>query len=252
MPNWDSPALLALVGLTFVLAGFVKGVIGLGLPTIAMGLLSLALPPAQAAALLVVPSLVTNIWQLAAGPSFAALARRLWTMMAGVCGGVWAGSGLLAGEYARGATLGLGAALIVYAISGLASIRPRARRAHEIWLSPLAGAITGVITAATGVFVIPAGPYLQAIGLEKEELVQALGLSFTVSTLALAASLADAGVLEMAVFTASLMALIPALAGMLLGQWLRLRVRPEVFRRMFFSGLLALGAYIVTRSLIGP
>ncbi|MDR6287867.1 putative membrane protein YfcA [Inquilinus ginsengisoli] len=66
------------IALTFLLAGFVKGVLGLGLPTVAMGLLGLAMAPAQAAALLVVPSLVTNLWQLFAGPRFGGLLRRLW------------------------------------------------------------------------------------------------------------------------------------------------------------------------------
>jgi uncharacterized protein len=58
-------AIFSLVAITsiFVLAGFVKGVIGLGLPTVAMGLLALLMTPAQAAAVLVVPSFLTNIWQ---------------------------------------------------------------------------------------------------------------------------------------------------------------------------------------------
>ena len=60
----SSDPLLVLVAVcsTFLLAGFVKGVIGLGLPTISMGLLSMVMPPAQAAAILVVPSFVTNAW----------------------------------------------------------------------------------------------------------------------------------------------------------------------------------------------
>ena len=37
----------------------------------------------------------------------------------------------------------------------------------------------------------------------------------------------------------SLLALLPALAGMALGQWVRLRVQPELFKKIFFSGLLA-------------
>ncbi len=48
----------------------------------------------------------------------------------------------------------------------------------------MTGTVTGLIASVTGVFVIPSVPYLQAIGLEKEELLQALGLSFTISTLA--------------------------------------------------------------------
>ncbi len=74
-------------GFTFLLAGLVKGIVGMGLPTVAMGLLSLALPPAEAAAILIVPSLVTNVWQLLAGPACGALMRRLWSMMAGVVAG---------------------------------------------------------------------------------------------------------------------------------------------------------------------
>ena len=69
-------------------------------------------------------------------------------------------------------------------------------KAWEPILGPIVGAITGLITAATGVFVIPAVPFLQGIGLEKEELVQALGLSFTVSTLALAVNVGVEGGLQ--------------------------------------------------------
>src|SRR5882757_8042079 len=109
-----------LAAATFLLAGLVKGVIGMGLPTVAMGLLAIVLPPAEAAALLVVPSLVTNIWQLLAGPRFMALARRLSTMMLAVMLGTIAGVGILAGDTAGLASLGLGIALAIYAVVGLA------------------------------------------------------------------------------------------------------------------------------------
>jgi hypothetical protein len=79
-----------LVAGTFLFAGLVKGVVGLGLPTVAMGLLGLAMPPVEAAALLLVPSLVTNVWQLLAGPRFGGLLRRLWPMMLGVVAGTLA------------------------------------------------------------------------------------------------------------------------------------------------------------------
>jgi hypothetical protein len=88
------------IAATFLLAGMVKGVVGLGLPTVAMGLLGLVMPPVEAAALLLVPSLVTNVWQLLAGPRFGALLRRLRGMMLGVCVGTWAGAGLIAGGVA--------------------------------------------------------------------------------------------------------------------------------------------------------
>jgi uncharacterized membrane protein YfcA len=98
----------------------------------------------------------------------------------------------------------------------------------EAWLSPVVGATTGLVTAATGVFVMPAVPYLQGLGLGKENLVQALGLAFTVSTFSLAASLSLDGAFKPAVAAASFDALVPAVVGILFGQWIRSRIRPEV------------------------
>lgn len=244
-------SLLLLAAFAFLLAGFVKGVIGMGLPTVAMGLLGLVLPPAEAAALLVVPSLVTNVWQLAAGPRFVALIRRLWPMMIGVCVGTWLGTGMgLLARDAGGAGMALGVALIAYAVAGLALPRLRLPGRLEPLLGPPVGAATGLVTAATGVFVLPAVPYLQALALDRDELVQALGLSFTVSTLALAAGLAGGGAFGPAIAGTSLLALAPALAGMAAGQHIRRLVRPETFRRCFFLGLLALGAYLAARPLL--
>jgi len=244
------PALIAAIAATFTLAGFVKGVIGLGLPTIAMGLLGSLMPPATAAALLVIPSIVTNLWQMAGGPGLRPLLRRLWPLLAGVCLGSWAGAGLLTGANTRGAMAGLGAALVAYAVIGLLPWKlPRVPPRHEGWAGPLVGTATGLVTGATGVFVIPAVPYLGALGLSRDELVQALGLSFTVSTLALAAALGGAGVFDAGLAQGSVLAVLPALAGMALGNALRRRVSPEAFRRWFFLGLLALGAQLLARGL---
>jgi uncharacterized membrane protein YfcA len=242
--------LFAAIAATFTLAGFVKGVIGLGLPTIAMGLLGSLMAPAAAAALLIMPSIVTNIWQMAGGRGLAPLLRRLWPMLAGVCVGSWAGAGLLTGSNTGTAMTGLGTALLAYAAIGLMPWKlPRIPPRHEPWAGPLVGTATGLVTGATGVFVIPAVPYLGALGLSRDELVQALGISFTVSTLALALALGTAGVFSTGLAWGSLVALLPALIGMGLGNALRRRVSPETFRRWFFLGLLALGVQLLARGL---
>jgi hypothetical protein len=225
-----------LIGATFLLAGVVKGVIGMGLPTVAMGLLAVVLPPAEAAALLVIPSLVTNVWQLVTGPSFGALARRLWLMMAGVFVGTIAGIGVLAGDKAGLAGMALGIALALYAVVGLAGFRMSVPGRRESWLGPVIGATTGMVTGATGVFTIPAVPYLQAIGLERDDLIQALGLWRV-----------DAW--HWGSVWASLLALVPALLGMQAGTVLRQRIAAATFRRVFFVGLLLLGIYLVVERL---
>ena len=238
-------ALSLLVLATFIMAGLIKGVIGLGLPTVAMGLLGLAMAPSQAAALLIIPATLTNVWQLAFGGHLRGLLKRLWPMLLMIFLGTGIGTGLIGMTGGHWVVRGLGAALLLYALSGLLLPTLQVNPRHEPWLGPVCGVVTGVITSATGVFVIPAVPYLQALGLNRDELVQALGLSFTVSTLALAGGLFWRGALGAAELNASLLALIPALLGMWLGQWLRQRISAGLFKRVFFLGLGALGTHLL-------
>ncbi|KVT87789.1 hypothetical protein WT25_06760 [Burkholderia territorii] len=238
---------LTIVVLVFLLAGAVKGMIGLGLPTIAMGLLTLAMPPSAAASLLLVPSFITNVWQLWLGPSFGSLLRRLWPLLAGLTIGTLTGTltglpALAAGSAWTHAALGV--VLVAYGCWGLAAARLPAPGRHEKWLSAVAGYLTGVMTAATGVFVVPAVPYLQALRLPKDDLIQALGLSFTASTVALALQLRVTGALQTVDLGVSVLALVPALAGMMGGQYARRVMSENAFKRCFFVGMIALGAYM--------
>jgi uncharacterized membrane protein YfcA len=244
-----APSILAFVLAVFVLAGFTKGIIGLGLPTISMGLLAIVLSPVEAAALLILPSLVTNAWQMVDGSHLRSLLRRLWPLNLGVCIGTWLGWAFISGPGGPYGALALGVALMAYAVAGLAALKLSVPASSEAWLGPVAGAVTGVITAATGVFVVPAVPYLQAIGLTRDELVQALGLSFTVSTLALAVLLGGSG-LGLGLAWPSAAGVVAALVGMRLGQAVRARLSPQTFRLGVFVGLLALGAYLAARGLV--
>lgn len=239
-------ALLFILGV-FILAGTVKGVVGLGLPTVAVGLLGIVMAPREAAALLVVPSLVTNIWQLAAGPAIGPLVRRLWPMLAGIGAGTLAGGALLPPMGSANGVAVLGGALILYALSGLTSFTLHVTPRAEPVAGPLTGVATGLITAATGVFVIPAVPYLGGLKLERDALIQALGLAFTASTCALAVSLLAAGAMPVQAAGTSVLAVAPALAGMWFGQRIRIHIRPQVFRRCFFIGLLGLGLHLALR-----
>src|SRR3954469_4753302 len=113
----DSSFILAVAGVAFVLAGFVKGVLGQGLPTVAIGLLSLIMSPGEAAALVVIPALLTNIWQGWFGPSLMPLIWRLWpTLLASFVGTFVAtalGLGLLTPEAVTMACKALGQAVII-------------------------------------------------------------------------------------------------------------------------------------------
>jgi uncharacterized membrane protein YfcA len=243
-------SMLILIASAFLLAGFIKGVIGLGLPTVAMGLLALTMPPGQAIAIVIIPAIITNIWQTFGGPYLRDIMRRLWPLMVGTVIGIWLNGGLLTGPYAAYGTVILGALLVIYAIVGLSKISFKVARRDEKWIGGIVGLVTGVISAATGVQVIPSMPFMQAIGMEKDELVQALGVFFTVATVALAFNITAAGLLTAATALPGAVAMAASFAGMFIGQAVRTRMQPEVFRRWFLIAMIFLGLYLAVGGIL--
>ena len=241
----ESHAFLFFIAGVFMLAGFVKGVVGLGLPTVAMGLLAVTMAPSQALAIVIVPAVITNIWQTFVGSYLRDIVRRLWPLLIGTALGIWLNRGSLTGPYAHYLPIALGILLVLYAIMGLGKFAFTVASRNEKWIGGIVGVVTGVISAATGVQVIPSMPFMQAIGMEKDELVQALGVFFTVATLALAFSLSSSGVLSAATALPGAVAMVCSFTGVFVGQAVRSRMQPEAFRRWFLIAMIFLGLYLV-------
>jgi uncharacterized membrane protein YfcA len=238
---------LVVVTVVFVLAGVVKGVIGLGLPTIAMGLLGALMTPNRAAAILVVPALLTNVWQMWEGPALKLLLRRLWPMLVCALLGTLPAAGILTKANVRSTTALLGAVLVVYALMSLIGVHFKVSPRAEPLLGPLVGLTTGLVNGATGIFVMPGAPYVQALSLGKDELVQAMAISAFVSTVALALGLGLNSGLGGAVAAPTLVALVSAFVGMATGKALRWRLSVIAFRRWVFFALLGLGGSMIAR-----
>ena len=146
-------ATVLLVALSLFCGGWVKGVFGMGLPTVALGLLSLTMPPVEAATLIVVPTLATNAWQFATGPQPVAVAARFAILLVGVAIGTVLGVGFLTGSHTALVSLALSGVLILYAAVGMLSARLRVSGNAETWASPVVGFATGIVNGATGVSV---------------------------------------------------------------------------------------------------
>jgi uncharacterized membrane protein YfcA len=238
--------LLIFIAAVFLLAGFVKGMIGLGLPTVAMGLLAVAMPPAHALAIVIVPGILTNIWQTFAGPYFLGIVRRLWPLLLGLAAGIRLNAGMMTGPYARYGTVLIGILLVIYAIISLRKFVVTVRPQDEKWIGGAIGLTTGVISGAIGVQVIPSMPFLQALGMKKDELIQALGVFFTVATLVQAFNLSAAGLLNESTALPGVIALASSFTGMAIGQSVRTRLEPEAFRRWFLISMILLGIYLAS------
>ena len=236
---------LLIVAATLLLDGAVKGVVGFGLPTVVLALLTVAFGLPQAMALMLILSVVTNLWQAGTGGHAKVILARIWPFLLLATLTIWFGAEALSRVELHLLSALLGLLLIVYATVSLAGLHFSLNSRHARWAAPLFGGVNGILTGLTGSFVVPGVMYLQALGLPRDMLVQAMGMLFLASTLALGVALQGQGFLTMELGGLSAAALLPALIGMWLGQRLRNRLSEAVFRRVFFAALLILGAYII-------
>ena len=245
------PVIVAAIIATFLLAGMVKGVIGLGLPTVSLGLLTAVLDLPTAMALLIVPSFATNLWQALVGGNGFVILRRVWPFLVMATVTVWVGA-LALTRWDLSLLSGLlGVLLVTYAGLNLSGVRLSIPPQREVWVGPAFGVANGVLTGMTGSFVVPGVLFLQAIGLSRDMLVQAMGMLFTASTVALAVALRGNNLLSAELGLVSLAALAPAILGMIVGQRVRRRLSEARFRQVFFLALLGLGTYIIVRAALG-
>ena len=238
------------ISATFLLAGTVKGVIGLGLPTLSLGLLTAALDLTTAMALLIIPSFITNLWQAIAGGNTRELLRRLWPFLLMATITVWPGAMALTRLDLALLSILLGGLLVSYSILSMVGFRLSITSRSEAWAGPVFGTVNGIITGMTGSFVVPGVMYLQSIGLPRDTLIQAMGILFTASTVALAFALHTNKLLTPELGLVSAMAVVPAAVGMVAGQRIRRKLPGARFRRIFFIAILLLGVYIILQTLL--
>ena len=236
---------------TFLLAGAVKGIIGLGLPTISLAMLTLTIGLPNAMALILMPSLITNLWQAMVGGNGRVILRRIWLFLLMASAFVWLGASALTRIDLEMLSALLGVLIVIYSLVSLAGWRFKITTQQETWLGPLVGSVNGILTGMTGAFVVPGVFYLQTIGLARDKLIQAMGMLFTVSTLALGVSLQANNLLTIELGQMSLAATLPAIVGMAIGQRIRKKLPEKQFRHVFFISLLILGGYIFFKAAHG-
>lgn len=240
---------LIILCLVFIFAGFVKGIIGLGFPTIVLASLSLAIGLRDSMAIMLLPCFLTNVYQGSIGGSFQKIIRRLWSYFALAICGIWVTTGFVAGIQGEIRLILLGTIVFTYGILGITRVKLMVPRSMEWWLSPVLGSVNGILTGLTGTFVVPGVLYMQSLGLQKDELIQAMGIFFLLSTLGLGAGLWENQLTSTRIILLSGVAVIPSFIGMVCGQKVRSYLPEMSFRYVFFFSLILLGCFIMYRQI---
>lgn len=234
----------------FFLGGLVKGTVGIGMKAIILGLMATVVELPVAIALLIVPGIAANAWQVFGEPGFLHTIRRIWTVLLACYIGVWMGAEILVVADTRLLTIGLGILLALFAVYALLTPQIPSPGRHERWMSPIFGGINGVAAGMTGSDVIPGVPYLQSLGLKRDMLVQAMGLLFLTASLAITLAFQQKGLLNEKLAASSVLFTVPALGGYFIGAKVRQRIPEARFRLVLLFSLLLLGLYIVIRNTI--
>ena len=242
---------LMIIGVTFILAGMVKGITGMGLPTVALALLTATLGLEQAIVLMLLPSLLTNIWQSVQGGAFVTMVSRFKGLLLALTVGIAFGAFLFRSIDVVWLSTLLGVLIVAYAAFGLLTPEIRIPRASErFWSIPI-GLANGILTGLTGSFVVPSVPYLRALELSRSDFIQAMGIVFSLSTLILLIMFARYELIPRETVVPAVLALIPAFLGMWLGQKIRDRLSGRAFQVSTLLALLAIGLFIVYKSQFG-
>jgi uncharacterized protein len=237
---------LATAGLYF--AGVVKGATGLGYASCALPFLVATIGLAPAMAIVLVPAMATNVSvAFATGHLRETLARFLplyVSLLPGIAGGVFL-LGWVRGS-AAAATLGL--CMVLYAVFALA--KPSIT-IPVAWQRPLqwpVGFLNGIVTGLTGSQVMPLFPYVMGLNLDPSRTVQAINLTVMIASVVLAIGLAMTGIMTGKMLAASIIATLPALAGVETGTRVRQLVSLSHFRTMILLVLLLMGLGMILRA----
>ena len=244
-------SLIAFASVVLLLAGAVKGFIGLGMPTIALVLLTFQLDARSAVALILIPMLLSNVWQFWRGPDMLGCARRHWRyatiLTLTVASSVWLSQS--APDRVLRAVLGI--LVLVFCLFSWRDMVPPIP-SHRVRLFEVVSAlVAGLVGGLTAAWAPPLAMYLTGLRLERDAFVQALGFLISAGSVSVLAMFIVVGHSSAPDLAVSVFLLVPTLIGFSAGEWLRNRTNPDQFKVFFLGAFSMLGANLLLGTLWG-
>lgn len=243
-----SPEVIAAVVGAFLLSAFLKGVTGMGFSTICLGLIATFVDIKLAIALVIFPSLSSNVLVMIEAGRFREAVRRFWVLFVCALPGLLLGLWLLNSVENSVARLVLGLVLFAYGAWSLAKAAPSVAPEFERVLNAPVGFLTGLVNGLTGSQVMPVLPYFVGLKLEKDLFVQSINISFTASSLVMLAGLGKMGLLAWDIAAVSAAGIPLVALGIWLGGKIRRRIPDDQFTKVVLVLLMLLGLNLVGKS----
>lgn len=240
-----SNEILLSVFIVCTIAGFVKGLVGIGLPPIMLGLLTISMNLHDAITIVLIPSIVTNFYQAIFGKDLINLFGKFFYFYLTATIFIFFGSILALKTNIDYAVITLGILIFLGAFLNILGLNIFGKKCLNPMFQTILGITNGLLTGLTGSSAFPGAFLLKSIELSKEQLIQALGILFTLSSIALLISIQYTNVFNHELTLISIVSLLPVSLGMFIGNKIRKLLPITLYTKVFYFFLMALGGYIV-------
>lgn len=236
--------------LAYVVAASIKGLTGIGFSTSCLPIMALRLDLTVAIPLVIIPSIVSNIAVMVQAGRFCEAVKRFWPLYLASVPGLLLGLTLLVAIQVATAKAILGLVLIVYAGWALANKPASLSDKSERLLKAPAGFVTGFVNGLTGSQVMPSLPYLLSLNLPKNDFVQTINISFTLSSLVMMLGMNRLGYLPPNTLLLAVAGLVPVLLTLHFAGKLQKRLSGESYRKLVLGFLLFMGVTLLLKLLL--
>lgn len=242
-------SLLAMAIGIYFLAGIIKGTLGIGFPTAAVSLLAQVTDARTAITLVIMPMLITNIWQVIRSKQFWSVIQQIWLLLVLmlVFIGIFSQLASLIRVDILAAVLGV--IVAVYALHSLYSppllLKPNWDKRAQV----VAGISAGLMGGMVSVWAPPILIYLKARGFKKEQFVATVGVILLLGSCVLLLSYVGTGTLSYGVFLSSMLLVVPSMLGFTVGEQIRMRLSVGRFERLLLWFFFIMGLNLIRRAL---
>jgi uncharacterized membrane protein YfcA len=235
----------------FLIAGMVKGTVGLGLPTTALGLMTLFLDPRMAITIMIFPLVLSNAWQMYRAGHIIPTARRYMPMAICLALFVWISVNMTINVADWILMAALGFSILLFVAVNASNIAPQIPDRNDTVVQSIAGIIGGIMGGLTSVWAPPLVIYLAARQTSKDDFVRATGLIFSIGSIPLAAGYFRAGLMTGEMISLSTLVLIPTFAGFWIGERLRHNMSEAAFKKIVLIVFFLMGLNLLRRAFFG-
>lgn len=235
--------------LVFLLAGTIKGIVGIGMPLTTVGILSQIIDPRLAVTLAIFPIVVSNAWQVfRAGNTLGAL-KRYWRFAVALSIVVLLTSFVATSISTNMLVITLGAVIVLFALVNLTFTPPRLPDRFDKPAQILMGALAGVFGGLTAIWAPPMVVYFLSRGIEKDEFIRASGVLFLCGSIPLLIGYIQNGLIDGETAQMSALLIIPTLMGFAIGEYIRRFISQEKFRTILLIVFLLIGLNLLRRGI---